>query len=61
MLNVEKLTEDEQIALDDLVHDVFSKQASIVNNGGPYFQINCLHLQGWTDSQIESWIGEPEG
>lgn len=43
---------DVQDALDELVHDALSKQASDINNGGIVRQVGYLLAQGLTRSQI---------
>lgn len=45
----EKYADD---ALDPLVHDCFSEQASEVNNSGRPAQIECLLKHGWTPEDI---------
>lgn len=42
---------DEQ-ALDGLVHDCFSEQATEVNNSGRPAQLECLLLHGWSPAGI---------
>lgn len=42
----------EDDALDQLVHDCFSEQASEVNNSGRPAQLECLLKNGWTPEDI---------
>ena len=42
-----------QIALDDLIHGVFSEKASELNNQGEEGQVSFLKSEGWTDEEIE--------
>ncbi len=46
------LAEGESL-LDDLIHDVMSKKASIINNEGRDGQIAFLKSEGWTDDEIK--------
>lgn len=49
---------ERQIALDDLVHGVFTRKASEINNQGEGEQIAFLKSEGWTDKEIEEGIQE---
>jgi len=49
---------DRQIALDDLIHEVFARKASEINNGGEKAQIAFLKSEGWTGEEIEKQIQE---
>lgn len=45
-------------ALDDLIHDVHSRNASLVNNEGATSQVDCLLEMGWSPETIESEISD---
>lgn len=53
-----RLTDDEQIALDCIVHEVCGKRASEINNGGIEKQISFLKKEGWTETNIIESISE---
>lgn len=53
----EEFTEEQQDALDNLVHDVASRSASSVNNDGPDSQLRFLLANGWTVADVLHRLG----
>ena len=52
------LSIEEQIALDDLIHDVMTEKASEVNNQGIEYQIEFLKSEGYSEEEIKTRIKE---
>jgi SOS response regulatory protein OraA/RecX len=44
---------ERQIAIDDLIHELFSRKAAEINNQGEEKQLAFLKSEGWTDEEIE--------
>lgn len=53
----DELDDEQQHALDDLVHDASSQPASRINNDGPDSQLRYLLEQGYTYGTVRSRIG----
>lgn len=53
----EELTEEQQDAMDNLVHDTASNPASDINNNGPDAQLHYLLANGFTYAEVRQRIG----
>lgn len=51
------ITEDDSIALDGLVHDSKSKEATDINNEGSRSQLTYLLDSGYTMEQLKEELG----
>ena len=49
---------DLELALDELVHDEKSREASSINNGGYKDQLAYLLSRGWTLEELEDQIDD---
>ena len=50
------LTTEEQIALDDIIHEVMAQKASAICNEGVSGQVEFLKADGYTETEIMAWI-----
>lgn len=57
-VDFDALTADQQDALDFMVDDLVSKQASAINNSGPKAQVEYLLSQGETLQSITTELEE---
>jgi len=52
------LSIEEQIALDDFIHDVMAEKASEISNQGIEYQIEFLKSEGYSEEEIITGIKE---
>jgi len=55
------ISQNAEGSLDEVVHDVYSRQASGINNQGPASQIDFLIEAGFSLEEIESLVRETLG